>query len=59
MPMGKNLRLKRPLSWLRTLFSSKEARLLQSLRESFPNPTRRPQPAALIEKGEDLFWTLR
>lgn len=57
--MGKNLRLKRPMSWLRSLFSSREDELLKSLRASPPDSDRRPQPVALLEKGEDLYWTLR
>lgn len=57
--MGKNLRLKRPMSWLRALFSSREDKLLKSLRASLLDSDRRPRPAALLEKGEDLYWTLR
>lgn len=59
VPMGKDLSSRRPMRWLRALFTSKEARLLESLRKPVPGPDRGPRPAALIEKGEEMYWTLR
>lgn len=57
--MGKARFFARPLSWVMTKLSARDARELEALRLSLSGSETRQQPSALIEAAEDLRWTCR